>query len=79
MKSLYNFISEDDLSKVETKYTPPEGLFLKSGKEIARQLRKDSKDDGQAMKRLVFYMNRAGKDCPNKRELNKAKKILAAD
>lgn len=76
MKQLKVYV-EEKLSDVEGKWTPPEGLFSKGNpEEIAKTLLDNSEDESQAMKRLVFYMNRAGEDCPNKTVLNKAKEIL---
>lgn len=49
---------------VDTHYDPPEGLFNKSAEEIAKQLKKDSKDMHQAMSRAMFYYNRAGDNEP---------------
>ena len=42
----------------------------------ANYLIKNSKDRTQALRRLIFYMNRAGENLTNRRVLNKAKKIL---
>ena len=72
------YINEsEDLSDVDTNWKPKEGLFLsKSPKGIANYLLKHSKDKNQAMKRLTFYMNRAGENLSNKTVLNKAKEIL---
>ena len=68
---------EDSLTDIETKWSPREGLFKeKDPEKIVRSLVRSSKDYGQAMKRLTFYMNRAGKNLENKTVLNKAKKIL---
>ena len=65
------------LSDVETEWKPKKGLFLsKSPNYIAKYLLDHSKDKGQAMKRLTFYMNRAGENLSNKTVLNKAKEIL---
>ena len=65
------------LEDVETNWTPTEGLFTKDDPEyIANYLLKHSKDRTQAMRRLVFYMNRAGENLTNERVLNKVKKIL---
>ena len=65
------------LENVETNWTPKEGLFTKDDPEyIANYLLKHSKDRTQAMRRLVFYMNRAGENLTNERVLNKVKKIL---
>jgi hypothetical protein len=65
-------------SKVKTKYSPPEGLFTKDASTIATQLANDSTDLKQAMSRLNFYLNRAGKNLPSERktEIEKAKKLL---
>ena len=65
------------LENVETNWSPEEGLFNKDDpKYIADYLLKHSKDRTQAMRRLVFYMNRAGENLTNKTVLNKAKKLL---
>ena len=49
-------------SSVHEKWTPPEGFFTKSASAIAKGLLAASKDESQAMKRLNFYINRAGKN-----------------
>jgi len=63
---------------VATKWTPPPGLFTKGATEIARVLAKESGSLKQAMSRLNFYINRAGKNLPAKRKkvLNMAKEKL---
>lgn len=62
---------------VNASWKPKKDIFLsKSPNYIAKYLRENSKDDGQAMKRLTFYMNRAGKNLQNKTVLNKVKEIL---
>lgn len=77
MKTLYDIL-EEWADKVKPKWHPKEGLFTGDNpQEIADYLLKHSKDKGQAMQRLVFYMNRAGDDCPNKTVLNKVKKLLS--
>ena len=60
---------------IDAKYTPPEGLFNKSAKEIAAQLKKDSKDLKQAMSRAMFYYNRAGKKEPDSKQKAVAKEL----
>lgn len=76
MKTLSNYI-EEQLSDVKTKWHPKDGLFTeKDPKKIVDYLLKNSKDRGQAMKRLTFYMNRAGDKLSNKTVLNKAKDML---
>ena len=82
MKEENNFmyiklIKSEQLSEVKVKEHTPEGLFTKSGETIASTLLSEAKGDpGVAMKKLIFYMNRVGKNISNKIELNKAKKIL---
>lgn len=78
MSSIDDYILEkEQLSDVETKWHPEEGLFLKKDpKYIADYLIKNSKDLKQAMSRLVFYMNRAGENLENKTVLNKAKELI---
>lgn len=68
---------EENLSDIDAKWHPKEGLFTeKDPQKIADYLLKNSKDKGQAMKRLVFYMNRAGENLENKTVLNKVKELL---
>ena len=68
MKTLTQYIQESaNISDVKTHWKPKEGLFTGDNpQEIANYLLKNSKDKGQAMKRLVFYMNRAGENLTNK-------------
>lgn len=61
---------------VQSKWTPPEGLFTKDARSIARALYKASDSEKQAMSRLNFFINRAGAKAKNKAELEKAKTIL---
>ena len=54
--------ADDEWSEdVKTKWTPPAGLFTEPATKIATVLHKASKDLDQAMSRLDFYINRAGK------------------
>lgn len=64
--------------KVDTKWTPPEGLFTGSAKEIAAGLMKGAKDEAQAMARLNYYINRAGKKLApaDRKRIDTAKQIL---
>lgn len=76
MKTLSNYI-EEQLSDVKSKWHPKDGLFTENDpKKIVDYLLNNSKDRGQAMKRLTFYMNRAGDKLSNKTVLNKAKDML---
>ncbi|MCK5021291.1 MAG: DUF3175 domain-containing protein [Candidatus Peribacteraceae bacterium] len=65
--------------EVETKWEPPEGFFEKPAKDIASDLKSSSKDYKQAMSRLNFYINRAGKNLEkeDKSRLETAKNKLA--
>ena len=60
---------------VKTKWKPPQGFFLQKAKDVASGLKKVSSDFKQAMSRLNFYINRAGKNLSQKQlsELEKAK------
>lgn len=65
------------LENAKTNWSPEEGLFTKDDPNyIADYLLKHSEDKTQAMRRLVFYMNRAGENLTNKTVLNKVKKLL---
>lgn len=76
MRDLSDFILED-IGDVKAKWHPKEGLFTGSDpKKIADYLIRNSEDKGQAMKRLVFYMNRAGDKLQNKEVLEKVKELL---
>ena len=69
--------------KVKTDSThPPEGLFDKDSKTIARTLaskKVSPKGPGSGMRMLTFYINRAGKNlsASRKAELEKAKELLS--
>ena len=77
MKSLTEYLTEKQLSNINAKWHPKEGLFTNSSPSyIANYLIKNSKDLKQAMNRLVFYMNRAGENLENKATLDKAKDII---
>ena len=79
MKELSKFL-EEKLSDIEPEWHPKDGLFTSDDpKYIADYLLKNSKDKGQAMKRLVFYMNRAGDKLENKEVLNKVKELLKSN
>jgi hypothetical protein len=63
---------------VKTHYHTPEGLFTKSAHEIAHVLKSGASDATQAIRRLSFYVNRAGKNLTStaKRKLHHAMRIL---
>jgi hypothetical protein len=65
-------------NKVKTKWHPTKGLFTKSAEEIASEIFNGSEDYGTAIKRLTFYINRAGSNLSDerKKELEKVKLLL---
>jgi hypothetical protein len=69
------FYFSGDLSDVKAKWKPREGIFTQSGDKIAHYLLKNGKK--KAMRRLNFYMNRAGKNLSNRAELERAKSIIS--
>jgi len=76
---LYGYLYEAKWSgTVETKWTPPAGTFTQSAAKIAGTLASASASLKQAMSRLTFYENRAGKNLSSKarKNLNKAKALL---
>jgi tRNA(adenine34) deaminase len=61
---------------------PPEGLFTKSPKEIARSLaskKVSPKGPGSGMRMLTYFINRAGKglSATRRAKLERAKKLLS--
>lgn len=52
--------------EVETSWEPKEGFFKQTASKIASGLKKNSKNLKQAMSRLNFYINRAGKNLSDK-------------
>ena len=60
--------------EVETEYHPPEGTFTHKAPEVVKTLLKGADDDPtKALRRLLFYMNRAGDKLTNRSELETAK------
>ena len=60
---------------------PPEGLFTKDAETIARVMatkKVSPKGIGSGIRMIQFFINRAGKDLPQrrKRELESAKRLL---
>jgi len=54
--------ADDDWNEdVKTTWTPPPGLFTEPATKIATVIADASKDLDQAMSRITFYINRAGK------------------
>jgi len=65
---------------VKPKWKAPEGFFSQSADKIAKGLKSKSKNLQQAMARLNFYINRAGKNLgsSDRSRLEKAKKLLSS-
>lgn len=59
------------------KWHAPAGTFTEKAPEVVKVLLKGADDDATlALRRLVFYMNRAGDKLTNVEELDKAKAKL---
>lgn len=74
-------VADQWLDKVKTNPSAkelPEGLFTKGPSEIAEGLMRNSEDYAQAVRRLNFYKNRAGKnlDATEKNKLEQALELL---
>lgn len=78
LKQLMALVEEKWSADVTTHWTPKEGFFTQSAEKIASGLARNSKDLKQAMSRLNFYVNRAGKnlDADDKARLELAKEKL---
>lgn len=71
-----NFYWSEEANARERYHTPP-GIFTKDADEIVDTLMEGAHDDAvMALRRLVFYMNRAGDKLTNTKQLNKAKSKL---
>lgn len=69
--------AENWSADVKTKHHTPEGLFKGSAEEIAQELKREHGSDfAGAMSALNFYLNRAGEDVPNKKNVEGAKEKL---
>lgn len=67
---------EDELESKSGHHTP-EGLFTKSSEDIVDGLIKDAKGDEElALRRITFYINRAGDGLSNKTAVHAAKRAL---
>lgn len=63
----------------EEHHHTPAGIFTKKAPAVVKALMKDANDNATlALRRLTFYMNRAGSKLTNADELNKAKASLEA-
>ena len=70
-------LAEDQISDVEVKGTVPEGTFTQGPYKMVETLLKASKGDiGKAIKKIIFFRNRVGKNLTNKKNIDKALKIL---
>jgi len=70
------FSDESDLSEIKAKTKVPEGTFTKSAKEIKDTLLKIARDKTHAVRMINFYINRAGDNLPNVKEVTKAKELI---
>ena len=69
-------LSEDELETKSNHHTP-EGLFTKPTQDIVDGLLKDAHGDEElALRRITFYINRAGDGLSNKTAVNAAKREL---
>lgn len=61
---LVELLNEKEMwsGNVKTKWHPKEGFFTQSAEKIATGLKRASDDFKQAISRLNFYLNRAGKN-----------------
>lgn len=71
-------VAEKWSGDVKTKHHTPEGLFKDgTSEEIAKELKREHGDNfASAMSALNFYINRAGKDMPNKKNVEGAEEKL---
>lgn len=61
---------------VQTHWTPAPGFFEQSAQAIAEGLQANSDSYRQAMDRLDFYINRAGRELKDPQKFEKAKAVL---
>lgn len=61
LKELLELTEKKWSASVETSCSPKEGFFTQSASKIASGLKANSRDLRQAMGRLNFFINRAGK------------------
>jgi hypothetical protein len=78
IKSLVLENNKNWSDEVQTKFTPKKDIFKQSSEEIAEYFYNNSKDLKQALARINFYLNRAGKNLKleDKTRIEKAKDIL---
>lgn len=63
--------------EVETNYHTPPGTFTKNAQNVVEILLQGADDNPElALRRLIFYMNRAGEKMENATQLNIAKEQL---
>ena len=72
----YVLVSTSWVQNVKPKLEIPDGLFNQSAKKIANFLIKKSDNLKQAMSRVTFYTNRAGKNLKDKRKFENVKKLI---
>lgn len=63
--------------EVETTYHTPPGTFTKNAQNVVEILLQGADDNPElALRRLVFYINRAGEKLENTHQLSIAKELL---
>ena len=76
MPYVYTKQFSEDLSEVKSKTKLPEGTFTKKAKEIKDIVLKHARDKTHAIRMINFYINRAGDNLPNSKEVMKAKELI---
>lgn len=73
----YSILESNWSSKVKSKWTPPKNLFASDDpSKIASVVGKSSKSYQQAVSRINFYYNRAGKNIPTRKRKSLAATII---
>ena len=73
-ENIKNF--SEKLSDVKSKTKLPEGTFTNKASTIKKILVEHSKNKNDCIKKINFYINRAGKNLENKTEVMKAKRMI---
>lgn len=76
MACVYSKQFSEDLSDVEPKTKLPEGTFTKKADEIKKIILANARDKNHAIKMINFYINRAGDNLSNAKEVLKAKELI---
>lgn len=72
---IYSFAKKASISEANVKETVPTGTYTGTAEEIARKCMRNARHDKKkAMKRITFYINRAGRNCSP--EVLRAKEMI---